>query len=49
MIHFCNVHIGTDDTLLSKFTSDLHATSYMYVLIHVCFMDSLKKKLLSFL
>ena len=36
-------------TLYFKNTSDLHATYYMYVLIHVCFMDSLKKKLLSYL
>ena len=43
MIHFCNVHNGTDDTVHLYFqnTSDLHATSYMYVLIHVCFTDSL--------
>ena len=31
--------------LNSQYTSDLHATSYMYVLMHVCFMDSLTKKL----
>ena len=30
--------------LNSQYTSDLHATSYMYGLMHVCFMDSFKKK-----
>ena len=30
-------------TLYFQNTSDLHAIYYMYVLIHVCFMDSLKK------